>query len=163
MFQNLSQGASVTLFYRNEPRIITGKVASVNTHMPTYNPNQPMAMFNGLVTDITVQAGNESIPFAGLPANGVVADFPSKGMFLAIDSAAAYREVDTAIAAFEQDLATVPEKQRLLEGYKKLRLEKNPEARREAEWEKERAEMRGQIEEMKQMLSAVLGSKAKEK
>jgi len=159
MFQGLSQGASVTIFYRNEPpRIETGKVVSINTHMPAYNPNQPMAMFNGLVTDITVQVGNDTIPFAGLPANGVVADFPGKGIYLAIDSAAAYRELDTAINAFEQDLATVPSKQKLLEGYKSLRMKNNPDAQRE----KELSEMRGQLDEMKRMLSEVLGSKSKE-
>lgn len=163
MFQGLSQGASVSILYRNEPRIVTGKVVSVNTHMPTYNPNQPMAMFNGLVTDITVQAGNETIPFAGLPANAVVADFPSKGLYLALDEAAAYREVDTAISAFEQDLATVPAKQKLLEGYKQLRMEKNPDVKREAQREKEMSEMRGQLNEMQRMLSEILGTKSKEK
>jgi len=130
--------------------------------MPAYNPNQPMAMFNGLVTDINVQVGNDTIPFAGLPANAVVADFPSKGLFLAIDESAAYREVDTAISAFEQDLATVPAKQKLLEGYKELRMEKNPDVKREAQREKEMAELKGQLSEMRQMLSAVLGTKSKE-
>lgn len=141
----------------------TGKVLSVNTHVPQYNPNQPMAMFNGLVTDISVQVGNETIPFAGLPANGVVADFPAKGLFLAIDSAAAYREVDTAIDALEQDLSTVTAKTALLEGYRKLRMEKNPEVKREAQREKELADLRGQLDEMKRMLAAALGtSKPKE-
>ena len=162
MFQSLTQGASVSILYRNEPRIVIGKVMSVNTHMPTYNPNQPMAMFNGLVTDINVQVGNDTIPFAGLPANAVVADFPSKGLFLAIDEAAAYREVDTAINAFEQDLATVPAKQKQLEGYKQLRMEKNPDVKREVQREKEMAELKGQIMEMRQMLSAFIGTKPKE-
>ena len=162
MFQGLSQGASVSILYRNEPRIVSGKVLSTNTHMPAYNPNQPMSVFNGPVTDITVQVGNETIPFAGLPANGVVADFPNKGMFLAIDSAAAYREVDTAIEAFEQDLATVPAKTKLLEGYKALRIEKNPDAKRDAQREKELNDLRGEISELKQMLSAALGTKPKE-
>lgn len=158
MFQNLTQGASVSILYRTDPRIVNGKVLSVNTHMPAYNPSQPMAMFSGLVTDITVQVDGDTIPFAGLPANGVVADFPSKGIYLALDSAAVYREVDTAIAAYEQDLATVPAKEKQLEGYRALRLEKNPDAQRE----KELSEMRGQLEEMKRMLSAVLGTKKKE-
>ena len=159
MFQNLTQGASVTIFFRNEPpRIEMAKVVSINTHMPGYNPSQPMAMFNGLVTDITVQVGNETIPFAGLPANGVVADFPAKGMYLAIDSTAAYRELDSAISAFEQDLATVPSKQKLLEGYKSIRVKNNPEAMREQEF----TEMRGQIAEMRQMLSEFFGAKTKE-
>lgn len=162
MFQNLSQGASVSILYRNDPHIATGKVVSANTHMPSYNPNQPMAMFNGLVTDLNVQVGNETIPFAGLPANAAVADFPSKGMFLAIDESAAYRVVDTDIEAIEQDLATVPAKQKQLEAYKRLRMEKNPDVKREAQREKEMEEMRGQLSEIRQMLSAFLGAKPKE-
>lgn len=162
MFQGLAQGASVSILYRNEPKIVTGKVVSVNTHMPTYNPNQPMSMFNGLVTDLSIQVGAETIPFAGLPANAVVADFPSKGMYLAIDEAAVYREVDTAINAFEQDLATVPTKQKLLEGYKQLRMDKNPDVKRQAQHEKEMAEMKGQLDEMRQLLLAALDSKKKE-
>jgi hypothetical protein len=156
MFQGLTQGAAVTLFYRNDARIVTGKVVSVNTHMPTYNPNQPMAVFNGLVTDLNVQVGNDTIPFAGLPANGVVADFPSKGIYLAIDSSAAYKEVDTAIAALEQDLSSVPAKEQLLAGYKQLRQDSNPEAKREAEYKKEMAALRGELAEMRDLLLANL-------
>ena len=91
-----------------------------------------------------------------------MADFPSKGLFLAIDESAAYREVDTAINAFEQDLATVPAKQQQLEGYKRLRMEKNPEVKREVLREKEMAELKGQISEMRQLLSALVGTKNKE-
>lgn len=158
MFQGLTQGASVSILYRNEPRIETGKVVSVSTHMPTYNPSQPMAIFNGYVTDLAVQVGSDTISFAGLPANGVVADIPAKGIYLAIDSAAVYREVDTAIKAIEQDLATVPTKNKLLDGYRSLRMETNPEAQRE----KEMSDLRGELSEMKRMLSAVLDSKNKE-
>lgn len=158
MFQSLTQGASVSILYRNEPRILTGKVLSVNTHVPVYNPSQPMSVFNGLVTDITVQVGNDTIPFAGLPANGVVANFQDKGMFLSTDAAAVLREIDNAVIALEQDLATVPEKQKLLDGYKTLRQESNPDAAKE----KELADMRNELSEMKQMLSALIGTKEKE-
>lgn len=157
MFQGLTQGSSVSILYRNEPRIETGKVISATTHVPQYNPSQPLSVFNGYVTDLTVQVGNETLPFVGLPANGVVMDFPSKGVFLAIDSAAAYKEVDTAIAALEQDLATVPAKTQQLEGYKSLRAKGNPEAQRE----KELLDLRGEISELKRMLSAALDSKPK--
>ena len=130
--------------------------------MPTYNPNQPMSMFNGLVTDITVQAGSETIPFIGLPANGVVADFPAKGMFLVIDESAAYKEVDNAIATIEQDLSMVPQKEKMLDGYKKLRAEKNPDVKRDMQREKEMSDMRNELSEMKQMLSAMLEKRKEE-
>ena len=162
MFQSLTQGSSVSILYRNEPRIVTGKVLSANTHIPTYIPNQPMSVFNGLVTDITVQVGNDTIPFAGLPSNGVVANFQDKGLFLSTDPSAVFREVDNAVAALEQDLQTVPAKEKLLEGYKTLRTEANPEARRDAAREKEMADMRGELSDLKRMLSAFLETKQTE-
>jgi len=162
MFQGITQGASISILYRNEPRIVTGKVVSANTHVPAFNPNQPMNMFNGLVTDLTVQVGNETIPFVGLPANGVVANFPDKGIFLAEDSAAIFREVDNAVTTIEQDLATVPAKQKMLEGYKRIRQESNPEAKRDAQREKEMSDLRGELSEMRRMLSEFLGAKSKE-
>lgn len=159
MFQSLGQGASVSVFYRNyPPRIVTGRVVASNTHAPAYNPNHPMAVFNGFVTDLTVQIGNETIPFAGLPANGVSANFPDKGIFLSEESAAAFKELGNAVLALEQDLSTVPEKTKLLEGYKSIQSESDPEAQRD----KEVAAMRGELSEMKKMLSDLLGSKLKE-
>ena len=72
MFQQISQGATIPVLFKNKPRrVVDGKVLSVNTHMPIYNPSQPMALLNGPVTDISVQVDNETIPFSGLPANGV--------------------------------------------------------------------------------------------
>ena len=162
MFQGLSQGASVYILYRNETRIATGKIVATNTHMPVYNPNQPMSMFNGLVTDITVQLGNETVPFAGLPANATVANFHDKGLFLAEDESVVFREVDNAVSTIEKDLSTVPEKQKLLEGYKKLRQEKNPEAKRDALREKEMSALKEELYEMRKLLSATLGTLKKE-
>lgn len=158
MFQGLTQGASVSIFYRNEPpRLVTGRVVASNTHMPVYNPNQPMAMLNGLVTDLTIQVGNETIPFAGLPANGVVANFPDKGIFLSEDSSAAFKELNNAVLALEQDLSTVPAKTKLLEGYKSIKVDIDPEAQRD----KEVAAMRGELSEMRKMLSEFLEAKTK--
>lgn len=131
--------------------------------MPTFNANQPMTMFNGLVTDISVQVGNDTIPFAGLPANGVVANFPDKGMFIAEDSAAVFREVENAVKAIEQDLATVPAKKKMLEGYRQIRQESDPDAKRDALREKEMADLKEELAEMRKMLSAALGTKSKEK
>ena len=41
MFQSLSQGAILSVLYKNEPRVAEGKVVAVNTHMPTYNLKFP--------------------------------------------------------------------------------------------------------------------------
>ena len=130
---------------------------SVNTHMPTFNPQQPMAMMNGLVTDVTLQIGDETIPFAGLPANGVVANFPDKGLYLSTDSSAIKREVDASASALKQELDAVPAKQKLYQGYESLKLELNPDRQRDLQHEKEITSLRGEISELKDLVLALSG------
>jgi hypothetical protein len=108
MFQALTQGSTVSILYKNIPKVADGRVISVNTHMPVYNPQQPLSMMNGPVTDITVQVADETIPFAGLPANGIVANFPEKNLFLSTDKTAIVREVEMTADSFRQDLKAVP-------------------------------------------------------
>lgn len=164
MFQNLTQGSTLSVLYKNIPRVAEGRVLSVNTHMPTFNPQQPMAMMNGLVTDITLQIGDETIPFAGLPANGVVANFPDKGLYLSTDSSAIKREVDASASALKQELDAVPAKQKLYQGYESLKLELNPDRQRDLQHEKEITSLRGEISELKDLVLALSGGiKTKEK
>ena len=158
----MTQGATIPVLYKNIPRVADGRVISVNTHMPTYNPQQPMALMNGPVTDITVQVGNETIPFAGLPANGVVANFPEKGLFLATDRTAILREVEATKTTLKQDLDQVPAKQKMYADYEKLSLELNPELQKEAAQAQELASLRGEVAELKELLRASLGQNKKE-
>jgi len=157
MFQNLTQGSTLSVLYKNIPRVAEGRVLSVNTHMPTFNPQQPMAMMNGLVTDVTLQIGDETIPFAGLPANGVVANFPDKGLYLSTDSSAIKREVDASASALKQELDAVPAKQKLYQGYESLKLELNPDRQRDLQHEKEITSLRGEISELKDLVLALSG------
>ena len=162
MFQGLTQGATIPVLYKNIPRVADGRVISVNTHMPTYNPQQPLAMMNGPVTDITIQVGNETIPFAGLPANGVVANFPEKGLFLATDRTAILREIEAMASASRQVLASVPDHQKMVAACEDLILQLNPELKKEAQQAQELSDLRGQVAELKTMLSAFIGTKTKE-
>lgn len=161
MFQNLTQGATLSVLYKNIPRVEQGRVLSVNTHMPVFNPQQPMAMMNGPITDITVQVGEETIPFVGLPASGVVANFPEKGLYISIDPSAIKREVDASASALKQELDSVPAKQKLYQGYEALRLELNPERQRDIQHEKEITSLRGEIAELKDLVRALSGGTVK--
>lgn len=162
MFQGLSQGATVQVLYKNTPRVADGRVISVNTHMPTFNPQQPMAMMNGPVTDITVQVDNETIPFAGLPANGVVANFPEKGLFITTDRSAVLREVEAMANASRQVLESVPAHQKMIQDCENILIELNPDRKKDAEQAKELSDLRGQVAELKQLLLASLGQTKKE-
>lgn len=169
MFQSLSQGAILPVLYKNEPRVAEGKVLSVNTHLPTYNPSQPMAMLNGPVTDITVQIEGATIPFAGLPANGMIANFPDKGIFLATDKAAILREIESMAAASKQVLEQVPVHQKMVASCEELLLSLQPEKQKEAKQAQEieslktqLQDMNGKFDQMVQLLSAKLGTTKKE-
>ena len=164
MFQGLSQGALVSVLYRNEPRVVDGKVVALNTHMPVYNPSQPLAMLNGPVTDITVQVGNDTIPFVGLPANGVVANFPDRGLFISTDRSAVIRELESMKTASEQALEQVPAHQRMVESCEQLLLDLQPERQKEVQQAQEIESLRTQLkimtdkfDKMSDALSAKLG------
>lgn len=154
MFQGLTQGSVISILYRNVPRIVDGRIVSVNTHMPQFNPQQPMSIMNGPVTDITVQVNNETIPFVGLPANGVVANFQDKGMFISTDRTTVLREVDSIVSAYRQDLASVPEKERMLKAYESLQLEQNPDRKLEAQRAQEITELKNEISELRKLFVA---------
>ena len=162
MFQGLTQGATIPVLYRNIPKVADGRVVSVNTHAPTFNPQQPMAIMNGPVTDITVQIGNDTIPFVGLPPNGVVANFPDKGLFISTDRGAVLREIEGMAAASRQVLESVPAHQKMVKDCEDLILSLNPERKKEAQQAQELSDLRGQLDELKTMLSAFLGTKPKE-
>lgn len=162
MFQGLNQGATITVLYKNAPKVVEGRVVSVNTHMPTYNPQQPLAMMNGPVTDISVQVENDTIPFAGLPANGVVANFPDKGMFISTDRSAVIREVESMAATSRQVLESVPAHQKMVSDCESLLLELNPEKKKEAQQQQEMSVLRGEVAELKQLLLSALNKKKEE-
>lgn len=163
MFQGLTNGATVSVLYKNIPRVSDGRVISVNTHMPIYNPQQPMAIMNGPVTDITVQVGDETLPFTGLPANGVVANFPEKGLFIATDRSAVLREIEAMAAASRQVLESVPAHQKMVQECDKLLLDYNPERKKEAQQAQEMSILRNEVAELKEMLRASLERNKKEK
>ena len=138
-------------------------MVSVNTHLPQFNPSQPQAMFNGMVTDLTVSLGSETIPFAGLPATASVANFPDKGMFVSEDQGMVINEL-TAMRDNSQRIVDSYETHKALrDKCDALLLSLNPEKQKEMQNAKEMADLRGELAEMKQMLSAMLGANKKEK
>ena len=162
MFQGLSQGATLYILYKNDPRMERGRVISANTHLPQFNPAQPQAMFGGMVTDLTVSVGNETIPFAGLPATASMANFPDKGMFVSEDQGMIINEITSMRDNSQRIVDSYETHKALRDKCDALLLSLNPDKQKEMQNAKEMEALRGQLAEMKQMLSAVLGSKTKE-
>ena len=162
MFQGLQQGASIYILHKNEPKIEIGRVVSVNTHLPQYNPAQPQAMFNGMVTDLTVSVGSDTVPFLGLPASASVASFADKGLFISEDQGLVVNEITTLRDNSKRIIDSYETNRDLFEKYEALLLSLNPDKQREVRSMKEMAELKDELSEMKKMLSAILGTKSKE-
>ena len=162
MFQSISQGATLFILYKNEPRLEKGRVVSVNTHLPQFNPSMPQAMFNGMVTDLTVAVGSETIPFASLPATASVANFPDKGMFISEDQGLVINELTAMRDNSQRVVDSYDAHKNLRDKCDALLLTLNPEKQKEMQNAKEMADLKGELAEMKRMLSAVLGTKPKE-
>lgn len=169
MFQNLSQGAIIPVLYKNEPKVIEGKVLSVNTHMPVYNPAKPMAMLNGPVTDITVQVENDTIPFAELPASGITANFHDKGIFLSTDMSAVVKEVESIMNMSEQAIKQAPIHEKRVKICKDLLVKLQPEKAKEAlqaqeieDLKSQLSQMSGKFDKFMDMFSAKFGNQNKE-
>ena len=156
------QGATLFILYKNEPRIEKARVISVNTHLPQFNPNQPQAMFGGMVTDLTVAVGSETMNLAGLPATASVANFSDKGMFVSEDQGLVINELTAMRDNSQRVVDSYDAHKSLRDKCDALLLSLNPEKQKEIAQAKELSELRGQLDEMKRMLSAVLGTKSKE-
>lgn len=158
----MNQGATLYILYKNEPRMEKGRVITANTHIPQYNPAQPQAMFGGMVTDITVSVGNETIPFAGLPATASVANFPDKGMFVSEDQGMVINEITAMRDNSQRIVESYDAHKALRDKCDALLLSLNPERQKELRDAKEMEELKGELSEMRRMLSALLGTKPKE-
>jgi len=162
MFQALSQGAPLYILYKNEPRMEKGRILSINTHVPQFNPAQPQAMFGGMVTDLTVSVGSETIPFAGLPSTASVANFPDKGMFVSEDQGMVINELTAMRDNSQRVVDSYDAHKALRDKCDALLLSLNPEKQKEMQNAKEMADLKGELADLKRMLSVVLGTKSKE-
>jgi len=146
------------ILHKNEPKVDAGRVVSVNTHLPQYNPAQPQAILNGMVTDITVSVNGDTIPFVGLPASASVANFADKGVFLSEDKSLVINEISTMQENCRRVIESYDTNKDLYDKYTALLETLVPEKAQESQI----VSLKSEIAELKSMLSAVLGSKAKE-
>lgn len=158
----MTQGATLFVLYKNDPRVEKGRIVSVNTHIPQFNPSQPQAMFGGMVTDLTVAVGSETIPFAGLPATASVANFPDKGIFVSEDQGLVINELTSMRDNSQRIVDSYDAHKALRDKCDALLLSLNPEKQKEMQNAKEMADLKGELAEMRKMLSAFIGTKQKE-
>ena len=148
----MTQGATLYILYKNEPRMEKGRVISLNTHVPQFNPAQPQAMFSGMVTDLNVAVGNETVNLSGLPATASVANFPDKGMFVSEDQGMIVNELTSMRDNSQRIVDSYDAHKALRDKCDALLLSLNPDKQKEMQNAKEMAALKGELAEMKQML-----------
>ena len=131
---------------------------SVNTHLPQYNPTQPQAILNGMVTDITLSVDGNTVPFVGLPASASTANFPDKGVFLSEDKSLLVNELSTMQENSKRIIDSYDMHKGLYAKYTELLNSLSPERAQESQI----TSLKNEIADLKAMLSAALGSKLKE-
>ena len=119
-------------------------------------------MLGGMVTDVTVSVGSNTIPFAGLPATASVANFPDKGMFVSEDQGLIVNELTAMRDNSQRVVESYDAHKALRDKCDSLLLSLNPEKQKEMQNAKDVAELKGELADLKRMLSAFLGQNNKE-
>lgn len=170
MFQALTAGMPVYIFYKNEPKVVEARVVVANTHPQLPNPNNPMAILNGPVTDLTLSVDGKNLPpFQGLSPQAMMASFSNEGMFISEDMGLIKKEMQTERDAHQRIVDSYKPSKEMLAKYDNLFLMIDKDKQREVAQAKEIADLKsqlsdtnGKLDEMMALFTAVLGKKKKE-
>ena len=167
MFQGLQPGMPVYIYYKNNPQVVEARVVTANTHPQMPNPNNPMAILNGPVTDLTVSVDGKNLPpFQGLSPQAMMATFTNDGMFLSEDMGLIKNEIKSERDKHQRIVECYKPSKEMVSKLDSLLLTLDPDRMKEVERDKEISELRSQLaanndklDEMMTLFSAVLGKK----
>lgn len=159
----------VYIFYKNEPKVVEARVVSSNTH-PQMNPNNPMAILGGPVTDLTVSVDGKNLPpFQGLSPQSMIATFSNEGMVLSEDLGLIKNEMKSARDAHQRIVDSYKPSKEMVSKLDSLFLSLDPDKQKEIAQAKEIEDLKnqlsatnGKLDEMVTLFSAYLGKKKKE-
>jgi hypothetical protein len=170
MFQGLTAGMPVYILYKNDPKVVEARVVTANTHPQMPNPSNPMAILNGPVTDLTVSVDGKNLPpFQGLSPQAMMATFSNDGMVISEDMGIIKNEMKSEREKHQRIVDCYKPSKDMVSKYDALLLSYDPDRQRELEKDKEIAELKAQLQsnnakldDMMNLMSAVLGKKKKE-
>lgn len=164
MFQALQPGMPIYILYKNVPKVVEARVVTANTHPQAPNPSNPMAILNGPVTDLVVSVDGKNLPpFQNLAPQSMMATFSNEGMVLSEDMGLIKNEMKSAREGHQRIVDSYGPSKEMVAKYDALFLSIDPEKQKEIAQQQEIASLRGELSEMKGMLAALLGAKAKKK
>lgn len=167
MFQGLRGSAPLYILYKSVPKIVVGEVVSVSNPVPqfgniTYQSGTLVPPKN--VVDVKVMVDGEVMDFQKLPADASIADFGVNGIVVSESRDAIINEISGFKKVSEKALADVERHQTIVAECDKMLATLNPQLQREAEQAEEienlkrgMADLRGDMSDIKGMLSQALG------
>jgi hypothetical protein len=163
MFSGLRAGTPLYILNRNEIATAVGEVVSVSNQIPQFpHATTPQWASTTLVVDVTVRLeGGQEVTYSKLPANQIVADVQGTALVVSESRDAIVNELHNICKQHERELELVPHRQQMVTRCKEQIVELNPQAKVEAERDKELQAMRSEMAELKELLARALQTSTK--
>lgn len=162
MFSTLRGGTPIYLLHKQEPRLEMAEVVSHSEPMPIYPNTYPTVglMPQKMCVDVDVRINGQDVKLQKLPTDAVIAD--CNGMVVAETKDAIINEVMAMSKCSQSIIDSVDHHKEVVERCHAIIEELSPEAKREAERNKEIETLKGELGELKGLLSQLLNKKKKE-
>lgn len=163
MFSGLRAGTPLYILNRNEIDTAIGEVVGVSNQNPQF-PHAVAAQWPSptSVVDVTVRLeGGQEVTYPKLPANQIIADVQGTALVVSESREAIINELQNICKQHERELELVPHRQQMVVRCKEQIIDLNPQAKVEAEREKEFQAMRSEMAELKEMLARALSTSPK--
>lgn len=147
MFQGLRTGSRVWVLKKDTMTIEIAEVVDT----PQYTtPQQYGYQYNAPCMDFRIRIGEDTFSLKNVPTEACATN--SEAMYVAETKEAVMAEIEAIKVKNEKELAKVEERTRIVEACKALLVTHSPDARREAERNKEIDGIKADISELKAML-----------
>ena len=165
MFQNLRINSTLYILHKDSvPYIEYGSVVNVSAPKPKYPTTPSLGQFPHMemVVDVMVSINGQNTNLQGLPAGQDIADFGHNGNIVVSSSRDA---INNEVAMMKQKsndiLGSIDFHRNVITACDKMLTELNPEVAEKQRQDKEISDLRGQMQEMSQNMSALMAMNKK--
>ena len=167
MFQTLRVNSPIYILHKEgTPYIETGSVVSVSNPMPKFPmPNNPMQPFSAteMVVDVVVNVNGQQMTFQKLSANKDIEDSAINKLTISTNRDAMNAEVSALKQRSIDHINSVDYHQSVIVGCDKILESLNPEFGEKVRRDKEIADLRGQVQDMSNILRELMSTLQSEK
>ena len=167
MFQTLRVNSPIYILHKEgTPYVETGTVVSVSNPMPKFPmPNNPMQPFSAaeMVVDVVANVNGQQMTFQKLSANKDIEDSIINKLTISTNRDAMNAEVSALKQRSIDHINSVDYHQSVILGCDKILESLNPEFGEKVRRDKEIADLRGQVQDMSNILRELMSTLQSEK